>query len=279
MSKWRQRRPADRARRILERISLSMGGKLLNQKDGMRLAQKIASKVSPCRQGVDQIANAIWPVVEAKAWMVNGCFRYLSKHGWPNRQWAQEALIEWQSAKGMSRKAQSLSDSYVKGLIARTAGKQCSKCGAVLPNECFSKRSSSSTGLRSACKKCCSEEFSRWWGENGERLRPAKAEYMAARRASGLVHEYEEKNRDRLRRVRSDWRNENADKIREKANARNAELVDAVVRGRIARGSQIPHSMIPDDLVQLKREQIHLHRLNKQLKQEIINQQEKENGN
>lgn len=65
----------------------------------------------------------------------------------------------------------------------------------------------------------------------------------------------------------------------EAQRAWRASLADAYVMGLILRRSNISADRVPPALIELKREQLSLHRLGRGLKQEITNQLEKQHGN
>ena len=158
--------------------------------------------------------------------------------------------------------------------LTPVAQKLCSKCLTSLPFTDFAARPTHSTGVRSACRRCEAEAYKAWRAGRLDIDRERVRENMRERRATGWVAAYEASN-PHLRQVRDEWRQANRIKVNERANARNAALTDAIVRGRLAKLLSVPGARVPAALIEVKREQICLHRLVNEMRQ-VINQREEE---
>lgn len=133
--------------------------------------------------------------------------------------------------------------------------KTCSKCGESKALECFYRRADGVQGRHGQCKECIDAKNRGWAVDNKVKLRALNVD----RRAS-----FSEGQRERARIA-----------AQRRAKKRQDELTDSYVS--IVLG--ISPSVCPKELIQAKREQLSLHRLTKELKQEITNQLENRNGN
>ena len=155
--------------------------------------------------------------------------------------------------------------------------KKCSKCGEIkcLDNFYLRKRSSGSSVPQSHCKECQKLTRYAWVKAHPENVReinkrfeqknPRKREWRrsaTARSAAQKKYYQTEKGKQKQRRRG----------IKERRDLTNA-YVKALLKGK-------DHQLVvTDEMIVMKREQLILHRLTKELKQEIINQLENENGN
>jgi len=122
--------------------------------------------------------------------------------------------------------------------------KTCKKCGESKGLDAFS-------GARSECKACAAKCLAKWRAENPEKERASAAKYHA-------------ENPEKVRARVAKYRAENPEKVRAiKAKCR-ASLTD----GYIAELLGLPVKKAPPQLIELKREQILLQRLAKEMKQE-----------
>lgn len=148
--------------------------------------------------------------------------------------------------------------------------KTCSKCGVVKAPDYFWKNRAAKDGLQSRCKECL-----------GPVLRVNSKNWHAANpeRAAQTNRDWRSNNRERHDLAKREWAEKNGEKIRQQAAKRQTryvgEVVDWYVRACLAPHSPGLRAKLPDDLIELKREQLSLLRLTKQLKQEITNQLEK----
>ena len=152
--------------------------------------------------------------------------------------------------------------------------KTCKKCGESKGLDAFS-------GARSECKACVAKYDAKYHAENVEKVRARKAKYYAensekvrARKAKWRAEnpekvrarhaKYHAENVEKERAIKAKWRAENPEKERAiKAKCR-ASLTD----GYIADLLDLPAKKVPPQLIELKREQILLQRLAKEMKQE-----------
>lgn len=145
--------------------------------------------------------------------------------------------------------------------------KKCSRCYETKPFACFAPRPSHSSGYRSACRDCESTTFGVWYANNLDQQRERMRAAATKRQESGQAAAYEAANKAHLSEVREKWHQSNIERTRETANARTTALPDSVVRGMIVRVSGINGKEITNALIELKREQLILHRLGRQIKQ------------
>ncbi len=167
--------------------------------------------------------------------------------------------------------------------------KVCSKCGVEKGEEAFSKHSTMKDGLRSACKVCLNAENAKWRVENIDAVRAKGRESnavwrannpeVAAARYAAWVANNPGKNASRA----AAWRANNPEKYaaraaayreadREKNRARAARCRDTLTDGFVANRLKIKSA--PPELIELKREQIKIRRITKQLQQTIKEKQD-----
>jgi len=152
--------------------------------------------------------------------------------------------------------------------------KTCKKCGESKGLDAFS-------GARSECKACAAKCTAKWRDENPEKDRARYAKYRAENpeKVRAIRAKYRAENSEKLRaslaKYRAEnvekemarlakWRAENPEKVRASLAKCRASLTD----GYIAELLGLPVKKAPPQLIELKREQILLHRLAKEMKQE-----------
>jgi len=137
--------------------------------------------------------------------------------------------------------------------------KTCKKCGESKGLDAFS-------GARSECKACAAKCTAKWRDENPEKDRARYAKYRAENpekvRASKAKCRAENPEKERARHAK--YHAENVEKVRASKAKCRASLND----GYIAELLRLPAKKAPPQLIELKREQILLHRLAKEMKQE-----------
>ena len=155
---------------------------------------------------------------------------------------------------------------------------RCATCHAIKPIREFS-------GGHSPCKPCASVKAAMWRADNPELYREQllkvypsqRAESRRSRRAANLC-EVQAKERARSKRR---WENPTEDmkaKARGAANKAALVLSDSYVKSRLQAGVALsPGQSIPGSLIELKREQLRLHRLANEMKQAINQRKETEN--
>jgi hypothetical protein len=167
--------------------------------------------------------------------------------------------------------------------------KTCSRCEESKSLSNFRHRDGRAIGV---CKTCERGRALDYYYNNKEKAASYRAKN--SERFKARDHAYYEANKERHKESMRVWRGDHREECkalvkawvqrnpeRAKANARagsrrdRERLADSVVAGYL----RMSLATASPALIQLKREQIVLHRLAKQLKQEIVNQQEKANGN
>lgn len=149
--------------------------------------------------------------------------------------------------------------------------KVCCKCKENKPVGEFSRQADRSDGLRGVCKRCCVKSTQHYrnlarlnteTGQVDEEARAAAlkkaAEYKAAWRA---------KNPEKERAYKTKWATTNPDKaraqIRRRATRARERLTDSRVKAQLKVANPTP------ELIELKREQLLMRRMLKQLKKAI----------
>lgn len=136
--------------------------------------------------------------------------------------------------------------------------KTCSKCGEVKALDDF--YSAGRGYLASSCRRCHNDVSRAWRASNHDR----NLQLERARR---------EKDRELFNQRSREWHRQRPEANRRIFQRHIQELSDTYVLSKLKLPAASP------ELISLKREQLFLLRLTKQLKQEITNQQEKSNGN
>ena len=80
---------------------------------------------------------------------------------------------------------------------------------------------------------------------------------------------YREENPNKVKKIKKKWAKENSDKVREFHRKQTLELSENYVKSRITSNLKIERDKIPPEMIEIKREQIMLHREIKQYKKEI----------
>lgn len=144
--------------------------------------------------------------------------------------------------------------------------KRCSKCGEVKALDAFHRSKTGTAGRHAYCKEC-SSGYSR--ARNPEVYQRNREAVIL--RSLGWQRQNPERYRQRLKA----WQEANRDKVMEAKRKDTKYRVDHLSDGYVAGCLGAPCSRLPKDLIELKREQLSLLRLSRQLKQEL----EKRNGN
>lgn len=121
----------------------------------------------------------------------------------------------------------------------------CTHCKASKPESDFHKDASRARGYSYVCKGCIKNDPSR------------------RQRQVGATKRWKERNND-----------QNADYHRQYIKQHTERLSDSYVKQRLQHNSEISRSEIPPELVELKREQLTLRRLARELKKAAANKQE-----
>lgn len=185
--------------------------------------------------------------------------------------------------------------------------KQCSKCGEVKPLDAFHKQQQGALGVRSTCKACRIEEKKIYRQENRVAINAKQAEYRKthAKQIAQRNKKYRSSCREKINETRNEWRKKNRnlenaikrrnrDKNKAAINSKKMEkyyknptkysnlakkyissLPDSYIVRIICRGSLLKPDEITQELIDMKREQLLMHRATKQLMDSL---KEKENG-
>jgi hypothetical protein len=157
--------------------------------------------------------------------------------------------------------------------------KVCTKCGEELPatEEYFYKHIYGKGGINSKCKNCLKkyskkqyreknkEEWREYWGkyrdENRDKINAIQKKYYQNKEEIREYQgKYREKNKEEIREYQGKYRDENRDKIREKDKNIIEKIGDQYVKRLIYDSTGLKSDQAPPELIELKREQIKLHR-------------------
>lgn len=132
--------------------------------------------------------------------------------------------------------------------------KTCPKCGEVKALSEFNKDAISKDGKQFWCKKCHSASWKIWYLKNAERKRDREAKRRA-------------ENPERARARFAKWCADNPEARVRATRLRAENLTD----GYVADVMRIKVKDCPPELIELKRYQLEMHRMTKQLAKEIQN--------
>jgi len=159
--------------------------------------------------------------------------------------------------------------------------KKCSKCGEIKPFEEFYKDKSHKDGYRSICKKCIKENNKKWYEENKEYMKEYNKKWYEENKENWnkYVKKYREENREYLKEINKKYYEENRDSRNEynkKYREENREywneynkkyhkeyrknLKDSYIKALIHRQTKAPFSEITEEMIQLKRALLLVHR-------------------
>ena len=157
--------------------------------------------------------------------------------------------------------------------------KACTKCGEVKALDAFARYKSR---RRAYCKPCGAGATAAWQKANTDRMKGYRAAWAKAnpdkvkannaawakanpdkRRAKEAA--WRNANPDKRRAKEAAWRNANPDKVKAKGAAQTKALTPSYVASTIG----VRVADLTPDLLTLKREQIEIHRLAKQVKQHL----------
>jgi len=152
--------------------------------------------------------------------------------------------------------------------------KTCKKCGESKGLDAF-------RGARSECKACAAKYDAKYHAENVEKVRAIRAKYRAenSEKLRASLAKYRAENVEKERASHAKYLAENSEKVRagwakyyaenpEKVRARKAKFRANLADGYIAGMLGLTVKKAPPQLIELKREQILLQRLAKEMKQE-----------
>lgn len=155
--------------------------------------------------------------------------------------------------------------------------KRCSTCSETKPISDFNKQSAAKDGIRSFCRKCQAKKFKIYRQNNKEKIRIRQKSYCANSKAKRK--QYRSENKQRILEQAKKYRTQNREKIRELqkkfipihreyVRRHRLELKDHYLRELITKGNKtFKQTKIPQSLINLKREEIKIKRLIKELTQ------------
>lgn len=135
-----------------------------------------------------------------------------------------------------------------------TETKKCTKCGEVKAMSQFHKDRYRFDGVNSICKECIKEKTSSYYKKNKEKQKERVLKWRLENKEA-----YSESQRK--------WKEKNIGKENERKRNAGFDLKDSYIVGTL----RIPAKDCTPELIELKREQLRIQRLTKQLKKEIQN--------
>lgn len=145
--------------------------------------------------------------------------------------------------------------------------KRCSKCGEVKPLEMFSNSVKGKYGHKSNCKHCDRVRDQERYVENHERLKAASAKWRKENleKARGYAAKWRKENRERVNAYAAKWDAKNPEKVKAMSANWRKKGRDVLSDSYVSNSLGIALKNCPQQLIELKREQLMLHRVTKQL--------------
>lgn len=141
--------------------------------------------------------------------------------------------------------------------------KKCTKCGEDKALTEFSKH-------HAKCKECRAMYAREWRDKNIEKAIAAERD----RYRNKGKHRAKERRKEKfesIKKIEKEYRIKNHEKIKEQIAINNKKHSECLSNSYISSRLKIKVNDCPPELIELKREQLRIHRLTKQLKQEIKN--------
>lgn len=155
--------------------------------------------------------------------------------------------------------------------------KACTKCGEVKPLFEFHKKKASYLGVTPHCKLCDYKRKRIYRAANLEKARASYRRYYSANREkvralnNAAVKRYIKANPEKFRECVARYKKANPTQVRESTarykSRATVALEDSYVYKALTRGVKIPREQITEQLIKLKREQLTVYRLARQLKE------------
>ena len=147
--------------------------------------------------------------------------------------------------------------------------KKCSKCGEVKSLDGFYRDAGKPDGRRADCSVCSRASISKWRAENPEKHKACVKKWRAENpeKEKATKAKWCAENPEKNRASGAKWRAENPEKVKAIEAQRTAGLASAYV----AASCGLKVSQLTPELLELKRAQLQMHRLTKQLNKEIQN--------
>lgn len=159
--------------------------------------------------------------------------------------------------------------------------KKCSKCGEVKPLHAYQRKQAAKDGLQYTCKECQREIRAEYYlnnkknfAERSKKYREENKEKYVARskkyylenkdKLIAYQNKYKQENKKKVADRKGAYREKNLDKIlmdgRNIAKEYSDTLHDSHIKTIISNVSNLKRKDIPQELIELKREQLKLHR-------------------
>lgn len=132
--------------------------------------------------------------------------------------------------------------------------KVCSKCLMRKNLSAFHKGALYKGGVRSQCKEC---------------RKNLSDHEIQIRRVANKRFAEKRKGCERLKQLRNDWFKANPDKRRAAKKGQVSRLIDSYVANQLMKEMPVLREEIPQELIELKREQLMMHRAMKKLNEAI----------
>lgn len=145
-----------------------------------------------------------------------------------------------------------------------SASKICSACLIKKPETSFSK---DGDRLRSKCKECSKEYHRRWTEQNAARVKSYHEIWRANNKEKCLawVAKWHAKNSERFKLEAKAWRERNPEKATALALKTSVAKIALLKDSYLAQLLEMPVDDCPPDLLGMKRDQVSLKRITKQL--------------
>lgn len=142
--------------------------------------------------------------------------------------------------------------------------KICTKCGKELPatEEYFHVHKDCKYGLNSRCKNCHNKCSIEWAKKNSDRVNKSARirRSQNPNKNKEYLRSWRDKNPGKAVGYVRKWKDKNPDKERERDKKCRMLISDRYVKGALVKDFKISRKNIPPELIELKREQIKLHR-------------------
>ena len=142
-----------------------------------------------------------------------------------------------------------------------TETKTCTKCGVCKPVESFARNKRKQGGIDCWCKQCHRDSTALYAKKNREKVLAATRAWRAANRDHRAAYKRAHRTANDARAIRK-WKELHPEAVRSSEKRSRDKLASHYVAARLRRQGA---AEITQPLIQLKREQLSLHRLAKEL--------------
>lgn len=152
--------------------------------------------------------------------------------------------------------------------MSDTALKQCTRCGIIKPSADFPRNKRCTSGTISKCRTCKSDLAKQArLGQNRQAILEKEAKWRELNRDKKAINnkKWVAANPDKVHEQRRRWREQNPDAtVRSSLKAR-----EQLARSYVARRLGLAIADAPPEMIDLKREQLQIHRLTKELNEAL----------